>query len=230
LHLPERPGARIAVLVAHGMHSSKQSDKHRRICDEAARLGHLALRFDFAGCGESEGRPEDVGFTGEIDDLRSAMAAARGLGAERLALVGSSMGGTVSILVAAQEPTIAALATIAAPAYLHDRAGSGWPSEILERAWAEGRFEVRPGVFMSRAFLEDARRYHVLGEAPKVQAPWLIVHGQQDESVPWGDAEALAQAQPRARLVLNAQADHRFSCAEDLDWLVGQVGASPSTW
>jgi dienelactone hydrolase len=76
-----------------------------------AQDGYAALTYDFRGYGQSGGK-RDVS---QIDkDLRGAVAFARKQGAERIVLVGASMGGTATVKVAAVEDT-AAVVVISAP-------------------------------------------------------------------------------------------------------------------
>ena len=58
LHLPElrEPGKRrAAFLVLHGFGSNKDGGSGTAVAKMLAGLGYAALRFDFRGCGESEG-------------------------------------------------------------------------------------------------------------------------------------------------------------------------------
>src|SRR5688572_26343286 len=79
LHRPAGWQRGRAVVVAHGMLSSKDSDKMRQICEAAAGAGRLALRFDFGGRGESRGDGSDLSFSGDLEDLRRALEQLRGL-------------------------------------------------------------------------------------------------------------------------------------------------------
>lgn len=45
-----------AAILCHGMESSKESEKIVTMSRRLAERGILALRFDFAGSGESEGK------------------------------------------------------------------------------------------------------------------------------------------------------------------------------
>ena len=68
---------------------------------ELQARGTSALTLDFRGYGASEGGKDP----GEIDrDVRAALAFARERGYERVVLIGSSMGGTAAIVVAAAQP------------------------------------------------------------------------------------------------------------------------------
>lgn len=68
---------------------------------ELQQRGISVLTLNFRGYGESEGEKD----ASTLDrDIRSAIDFARARGYQRIALVGASMGGTASIVVAAREP------------------------------------------------------------------------------------------------------------------------------
>jgi pimeloyl-ACP methyl ester carboxylesterase len=66
--------------------------------EELAREGYAALTFDFRGYGETVG---DKDFEKLDDDLVAVLRYLRDTGRERVFLVGASMGGTISLEVAA---------------------------------------------------------------------------------------------------------------------------------
>jgi dienelactone hydrolase len=211
-HAPDLDSDRAAV-VAHGLLSSKDSSKHRAVCERLAAEGIAALRFDFAGRGESAGSFAELTTSGEVEDLRAAVTAARAQGVNEIALVGSSLGGAVSILLAAEQGEFAALVTMAAPARLPRASRPSWGHiEDPERGESLG-----PG------FFADAARLDVAAAAARIRAPWLVLHGAADEVVPVADAHLLAASNPGARLVVHPHADHRFSEPEHVRWLVDQV-------
>jgi putative redox protein len=225
LHRPDAWQHGTAVVVAHGMLSSKDSDKLRDICQAACSLGWLALRFDFSGRGESRAEPTELSFSGDLEDLRSALGLVRGLGAARLVLVGSSMGGAASVLVAVGEPDVQSLVTIATPAWLQDRPQPNWTATWLEQIRRMGRLEAQPGLYVSGSLFDELARYDLLAAAARLHMPWLVLHGRLDELIPAGDAAALAAAGGRARLEIHPEADHRFSRPEWRAWLVERITA-----
>ncbi len=202
-----------AVVVAHGLLSGKDSAKHREVCARVAAGGVAALRFDFAGRGSSEGSLAGLTVSGEIEDLRAAIATARSLGVRDVGLIGSSLGGAVSILVAASDPEIACLATMAAPARLPRAPRPSW----------EPILDPERGESLGSAFFADAARHDIAGAATRIRMPWLILHGADDEVVPVTDAHLLAAANAGAGLEVHPEADHRFSRPEQLSWLIGRV-------
>ena len=206
LHRPAGEAAG-GVIVCHGMLSSRESEKHVAVCERAADSGLAALRFDFAGRGQSQGGEADLTVTGEMEDLQAALKLMRELGFAQPALVGSSLGGAVAVLTAAADGEIASLVTVAAPAVLPKRARAAWGVESTALD----------------AFFEDARRHDVRAAAARVACPWLVIHGADDEVVPPGDAQELVRANRSAKLIIRPGADHPFSEPVQRQWLVDTV-------
>ena len=72
LHLPagaRDPTGLPAVVLCHGMESTKEGAKHQALAARLVALGYVCLRFDFSYVGESEGRFEDLTLTGEVPEV-----------------------------------------------------------------------------------------------------------------------------------------------------------------
>lgn len=221
LHHPHSTTSDLGVVVAHGMFSSMASVKHTAICNAFAARGSTALRFDFRGRGESDGDPHELTVSNEIADLQAAISHLRGLGLGRIALVGSSLGGTVALLTASADNDIAGLVTIAAPSRLPDRPRKTWGGRgTIDDS---GHIEVAPGERIHGDFFVDAARHDPIAAAASISCPWLIVHGVLDPVVPSDDALLLSKAAPTADRDLRPTAGHRFSDPAELDWLVRRV-------
>jgi alpha/beta superfamily hydrolase len=211
-HLPDGECERSAV-IAHGLLSTRDSSKHTEICRRLAASGTAAVRFDFAGRGQSEGSLEQLTVSGQIDDLTAAIDEARRRGFGEIAVAGSSMGGAVSVLVASKTASIATLVTMAAPARL---------PRSVRPSWDPIEDPVR-GERLGSAFFSDAVRHDVAAAARRVTASWRILHGARDEVVPAADAAVFAAANPAAAVEIHPEADHRFSAVEHREWLVDRV-------
>lgn len=216
-HTPSADPAHGAVVVAHGMLSSRASPKHRALCDRAVSVGLAALRFDFAGRGDSSGGPTDLTVSGEIDDLLAAIVWVRDRFDGPLAVVGSSLGGTVAMLAAARA-RLAVLVTVAAPAELPARPRPAWTSTSTDHA-AHGTDGERDSV-VPAAFFSDARRHDPVAAARSIRCPWLVVHGAADDVVPVHHARMFADACTSATLCIHPHAGHRFATPTHRCWLV----------
>ncbi|HTU01351.1 MAG TPA: alpha/beta fold hydrolase [Candidatus Sulfotelmatobacter sp.] len=198
LHIPERAGLFPCLVTAHGLGSSKDSDKYVLIAEEFSRAGIAVCRFDFRGCGESGGTFAETTVSEEVADARAVVEAMRRHPAldGRIVLLGSSMGAYVSLYVAQQDPAILAIAAWACPADLDDLVEK--PETVYEYGLGEPCLaEFRAGQY---------RR------APAGVANCLFIHGDVDEVVPVGHAHRLyAEARDPKRLITLPGADHRLS-------------------
>ncbi len=205
-----RAGGARAVILCHGMESCKEGDKSVALAQRLAAAGCDVLRFDFSYVGESEGRFEDLTVTGEVEDLAGAWAFLRERVAGPIGIVGSSLGGTVALLFSAQEPRVAALATIAAVAVPGRRARALSAAE--RREWREYGSHDLHGIRVGSAFLDDIESLDVVGTIQRVECPLLVTHGTDDEVVPVADSSAIAAAvSGPATVKLFQNSDHRFS-------------------
>jgi pimeloyl-ACP methyl ester carboxylesterase len=206
------------------MESNREGTKSVRLARDLAAVGYHTLRFDFSYVGESEGEFADLTVTGEVEDLAGAWQYMRRQLGGPLGVIGSSLGGTVALLFAAQEPSVAAVATIAAPAHPGRRARE-LPAEERERWRRDGIYEVY-GSRLRPTFLDDVERLDVSRTLGAVRCPLFIAHGDADMVVPCGDAKDIAAATGGpARVESYAAADHRFSDPALLDRLLSDITA-----
>ncbi|MGH7767898.1 MAG: alpha/beta hydrolase [Candidatus Binatia bacterium] len=224
-----RPAARAdaAVIFCHGMESSKESEKIVAMSRQLAERGILALRFDFAGSGESEGKFEELTYSGEVEDLRAAYGFLLRYEPKKVGIFGSSMGGTVALLFAGQEKTVAALATLAAPVHpekFRDKLLT--PEEA--RQWRARGDIVYHDKRLNITLLDDVEKLDVPQAARKISCPTLVIHGDRDDTVPVAEGRELfaALAGPK-RLCIIEGSDHRLTdpahlqkaLAESIGWL-----------
>jgi len=222
LHMPLRPRAgNHLVILCHGMLSSKDGAKQRAFARALEDKGTACLRFDFAGCGESEGRIEDVTLSRRLDDLADALDWARGRGFDRFSLVGSSLGAAVALLAAGRGPaadlrSLVLMAAVSRPGAIVRL----FPQDQVARWKAEGAFEL-DGVKIRWAFVEDASAQDVLAAARAVPCPTLLMHGGRDEIIPHRSSREIYDAVDREKeLVILEDADHAFTRADHRERIV----------
>jgi hypothetical protein len=114
LHVPDShaPGQRRpAWLVLHGFGSNKNGGVALETARLLASWGYVSLRFDYRGCGESEGARGRVICLEQVEDTKNALsflAARAEVDPERIALVGNSFGAAVAVYTAGVDPRVAA--------------------------------------------------------------------------------------------------------------------------
>jgi uncharacterized protein len=220
------PAERIStgVVTCHGMLSTKDGPKHVGLAQRLTKRGHAVLRFDFQGRGESPGDLLGMTFSRQVEECRAAINVVRGYGVSRLALLGSSMGGTVAVLAAADEK-LAALVTMAAIGRPAEMPARMVGAQGLKNWKRRGAMRVE-GQAVGYALVEDAQRVDVAGAAKRISCPWRIIHGEADEVVPVSEARVLSEAAgPRAELIIISGADHQFSQPEIREKLLDEVAA-----
>lgn len=198
LHRPSPDVTGPCVILSHGLVSSMESPKFRLMADTFAREGMAALRFDFRGCGSSGGDIRDTTVSGRVEDLEAVLDHLReGLGwGGPVGLLGSSMGGYVSLLVFAKREDIKAVCVWATPFDL------------------KGLSELREDPDMASigpAFYEDLQYHDLASKGPRIHHV-MVIHGQRDEVVPEAHAGRIyAMASEPKELHVLPHADHRFT-------------------
>jgi pimeloyl-ACP methyl ester carboxylesterase len=186
--------------------------------DWARRSGRAFLRFDYSGHGASSGSFTD----GCIGDwAEDAMEAISALTEGPVVLVGSSMGGWISLLMARRMPErIAGVVTIAAaPDFTEDGMWADWSESQRRACMDEGQValpsEYGEDMIITRRMIEDGRKHLVLREPLALPIPVRMLQGTSDADVPMAVALRLLDHLEGAdiRLELVKGADHRFSDA-----------------
>lgn len=226
-----RDGAGPAVVFLGGFRSDMEGTKALWLDDWARARGRAFVRFDYSGHGVSGGRFEE----GCIGDWAEDAAAVLSLVNGPAVLVGSSMGGWISLLIARAMPErVAGLVTIAAaPDFTEDSMWGGFDAATRARLMDEGQVAI-PSDYgdpyvITRRLIEEGRGRLVLRTPLDLPFPVRMLQGTADRDVDQSVAlRLLAHASgPDIRLTLVKGADHRFSAPDCLD-LIGQAVAEVS--
>jgi pimeloyl-ACP methyl ester carboxylesterase len=215
----------MGVILCHGMESCKEGVKSVGLADRLHAAGCDVLRFDFSYVGESEGEFADLTVSGEVEDLAGAWSWMLGHVSGPIAIVGSSLGGTVALLFAATESGLSALATIAAVG--DPRRLAHQLTDAEREAWRRNDSHQLYGMRLRFSFLQDVEQVDVLAIVPRIRCPLLITHGTADAIVPCDDAQSIADRASASTTVLHYEgADHRFSDPGQLHRLLDDI----ATW
>lgn len=215
-----------AVVFLGGFRSDMTGTKALFLEEWCRSRGRAFVRFDYSGHGQSGGAFQD----GSIGDWAEDAAAVLATVAGPVVLVGSSMGGWISLLLSRQMPArIAGLVTIAAaPDFTEDLMWAGWDDATRARLIADGVVH-EPSDYgdpypITRRLIEDGRRHLVLREPLDLPFPVRMLQGSADVDVPPAHALRLFHhaGGPDLRLTLVKDADHRFSTPDCLD-LIGRA-------
>lgn len=223
----ERTGPRPTVIICHGFKGFMEWGFFPYAAELLALRGFTAIRFNFHGSGMAPGDElvtdgeafRSATFGGDVADLLRVIEAAGSTIAggrvdrERLGLLGHSRGGGAALLAAATSDRISALVTWAAVSTFDRMSDSD--KEVWRRDGelpivnARTGQTVPIGVDVLADLEANAERYDLLQAADRRAAPWLIVHGELDATVPFAEAGALhAAARPPVELHPITAGDH----------------------
>jgi pimeloyl-ACP methyl ester carboxylesterase len=222
---------RPAVVICHGFKGFKDWGFFPYLADRLARGGLSAVSFNCSGSGVGpEGdrftEPERFGhatFGNDLHDLATVVTALEagtlpgvGVAPSGIGLFGHSRGGGVSVLYSATHPEIRSLVTWSAIA-----SGKRWGPETIRQWRRDGKLDItnqRTGEVLP-LFTDVLDELDADGEdqldieaaARRVRVPWLIVHGEADETVSIRDAQQLHHAnEERAELMIVRHGAHTF--------------------
>ena len=179
-----------------------------QLMDRVSRqLACVTMTFNFRGCGDSEG---DFSLQGWVDDLRNAISHLLTVSSPTgVILVGTNTGGSIAVCVGADDPRVSAVALLSPRADFDDWATQ--PRRFLDHAREIGAIRDRRFPASPDDWAREFKRFRPISSARRfAPRPMLVMHGEEDDSVPVTDARQLVTAHGDAELSLFAGAGHRL--------------------
>jgi pimeloyl-ACP methyl ester carboxylesterase len=204
--LPDAPQATIVIL--HGFKGFAHFAHFPYLARKAADAGIRAVTFDFSGSGIGPDRENFTAleefqtntFRQELADVEQVISESvrrgwitreRGYG-----LMGHSRGGGVAILRTARDPRVKALATWNAVSTT-----VRWSAEARDDWRRRGYVDIENArtkqmMRLGTALLDEVEslsstELDIAAAAARIRVPWLIVHGEADETVPVAEGQQL---------------------------------------
>lgn len=211
----------LAVLGVHGFAGDKESSALRRLAEKLSKKGGALICFDFPAHGESPAAEDHLTVDNCIEDLLFvAECLRREYPAAKKAVFATSFGGYISLLASDRLSDFDFV--LRAPAVT-------MPRILLETVLKTDRKSFKAsGVIVCGfdrkmalpfSFSEDLDRQESLFEKP-FPRPALIIHGTEDDIVPFSHIEKYCALHPSARLIPIVGADHRFKKERELEQVI----------
>lgn len=257
LRTPDDGASTVVLLVASSGPTDRDGNNplgvgagtYRLLAEALDRAGIASLRYDKRAIGSSRlddpSTRADLSFDMYVDDAAALADYLAGEGFRRVVVAGHSEGALIALCAAQRTEAIAAVVSLAGPAYTVD--------EVLRvqlaRQLAPARMDLMVETEQILARLKRGERVDMTYRAPELQGlfdasvqrflithmrhdpqreiravacPVLVVGGDNDLQVPADHAEALAAAQPRAQKVIVAGMTHTLKHSDDRT-LAGQI-------
>jgi alpha-beta hydrolase superfamily lysophospholipase len=177
------------VIICHGFVGNRIGVDRLfvKTAKELTQDGYVVIRFDYSGCGESEG---EYGKTG-LDDLIEQTKTVIDYGSElpminpdEITLLGHSLGGATAILTAARDSRVRKLilwAPVGQP--LRDLStiiGKETMDELDRSPYIDYQ-----GYHLYNQFFHCLSRFSPIEEANSILGDVLLIHGSKDKDIPF---------------------------------------------
>lgn len=233
------PPPKSAVVICHGFKGFKDWGFFPALSRAIARRGHAAVSFNFSRSGVGEDGVDfsaldlfaESTYSRDVEEIWMVLDAVTSGGLFpriplRIGLFGHSRGGGEAVLAAARDARVDALVTWAAIGSAHrwsPEQVAAWErgeTVYVENARTKQRMPIGPDLW--RDLKEHEDELDIGRAAERLVAPWLIVHGEADETVSPDDARRLFERAGRtAELLLIEEAGHTFGAVHPF------AGATP---
>ena len=195
------------IIVCSGANGSLDADVH--VAPWLHEAGFNVLLFNWRAHGQSEGEVVTLGFN-ERYDLIAAVQFAKAQGAERIGVLGFSMGGTVAIDTAAVYEDINAIVADSPFVTIVSAVAGG----LIERGLHEGVSYMIARLLLITACLRTQLNLFEIDIAQWIKRvaprPLLLMFGEQDVIVPSAEIDlAFARAGEPREIWRVPQAAHR---------------------
>ena len=222
LHLPEK-GKPPLVIICHGFQNSKTDRKFIKLARVLQKEGICVFRFDFEGCGDSEGDPKEITIKNEVADLNSAFKTVQNefdLDLKRVAFVGASLGNVVTSLLLKQYKISAKTLVFWSHAFNQRELLKNWYSkEDIREIMKKGVIYKGDKKIGKNYFLENKNKDYS-SALSELKLPILIIHGKEDKDVPLKFSQQLKGKSKNISLIVLPKANHKFDDFQSQEELV----------
>lgn len=187
LDLPENFNGEMFVMF-HGFTGNKSEHAYhfRNISRLMSKEGYASIRLDFSGNGESDGEFKDFTFDTMISEAKQIIDFAFNYPkVEKVSLLGFSMGGGVSAIMAQEYGNKLSKLVLWSP--------SGNIIQLIKNRFENG-VELENGNKLTGGYFELSKemyesvcsgKYYPMENLDKYTNPVLLVHGRNDQAVPY---------------------------------------------
>jgi len=214
LSLSKGKGKYPGIVICHGFAGTKSQRKFVELARYFAKRKIAVFRFDFSGCGDSEGDFEKMTIGGQAQDLKKAFEAfakLKRIDKDRVGILGYSLGALISVLFETKYKQAKAL-ILTAPVLNQKDLIKRWYSQYQIRKWKREKYLDKERFRIGVQYLKETEDY--TKKASEIKIPTLILQGSRDKDVPLKyTKEFFKEVSGKKELKLVRGADHNFeSC------------------
>lgn len=234
LHVPDNTSGKLPIVcIFHGFTGNKMEPHFIfvKLSRMLEKKGIASVRFDFGGSGESDGDFCEMTISKELADAKNILSYAKSLDftdPSRIAVVGLSMGGAVSSMLAGDcSEDVAALCLWAPAGNMGDLTQLYMRQKGMRMDTVFESFDIG-GLLLGNDFVKDVLSIDIYEKAAAYNKNVLLLHGDMDPTVPIAASERYLEVYgTKASLHIIDGADHTFNTKpwedEVLDYTIGFI-------
>ena len=203
------------VIMSHGFpgHKAYQDDLYGAVEFLLADRGYHTLRFDYRGCGESDGREENFTIGSACEDFQAVLYWAKSKGYKRFIYLGEGLGATLAIMN--MDLDVRALIMFWPVFDLKSYAGRGLNvKEISDQEQKQGYVDNnnrRIGLNL----INELKKIDIMYALKEVFVPTVIFHGARDALVPISQLDIGRRYIPAKRIEITTFHDGVHGMAQE---------------
>jgi len=229
LHLPEKNENFGGILLLHGFTGNK-IEPHRlfwKISKNLELNGFASIRFDYRGCGESEGNSQDFTIKDYISDAKKVLKKLlklKGIDLNKIAVIGLSMGGIVASYLASYFKEIKKIVLLSAVADPYETFFNRPKREnpLFLENYKKGLIDFYGNLFSSK-FFDIAKRLKPCEKLKNFEGESLLIYGDKDETVPIEQMELYAKVLKNPEKVIIKNGDHTFNNSMQENEVISEI-------
>ena len=209
--MPSAEGVKYpTIILVHGFGVTKEeSGMFDSLAEILSKAGLLVYRFDFSGCGESEGDYSETSLSKLKDDLGDILDFVRSqprVNNSKIGILAQSFGTATTITLEPKINCLIMMGSVAHPKEVNQNLfGDNYnPDGISSRKRSDGSTtRVKP------QFWRDFANHNLLESIKRISCPILFIHGSEDDKVPISEMEIYFQNanEPKDKIIIQG-ADH----------------------
>jgi len=220
------------VIFAHGYKGYKDWGCWNIVAEAFANAGHFFIKFNFSHNGGTVKQPIDFpdleafghnNYTKELDDLQSVIdwiciekSFSEEINTANITLIGHSRGGGIVSIKATEDNRITKVISWAAVSNFGNRSSTigdleQWKKDGVKYILNGRTKQKMPHYYQFyKDFKANEFRLTIELAAKKIDIPHLIIHGDNDNSISFKEAENLHSWNQKSNLVSIKNANHTF--------------------
>ena len=217
-------GGAFTLVFLGGFMSDMMGSKATHLEDWAKKNHYGFLRFDYSGHGQSSGVFESCNISDWVEDTYEIITEKTN---GPIILIGSSMGGWISLLLALKRKKRVSGLVLIAPAVdmteilMWNNFSDNEKNMISKKGYVEIFSDEYPPYKITKNLIDDGRKYLLMNQQISLDCPVNIIHGIKDEAVPWDLSIELSKKISSNSITQSfiKDGDHGLSRPTDLEYI-----------